>query len=219
MKRLIGGFLVAAMLAFAGDARLSEATMRGDHNAVTTLLSQGVDIDGAQGDGSTALHWAAFNDDLETTKVLIAAGANVKVTTREGAITPLLMACTNGNAAIIEALLKAGADANSVKANGTTALMLAASSGSAEAVKVLLDRGASVNAKESVHGQTALMFAAALNRDAAIKVLTAHGAEVNTATPVRKMERVRFDQDGNIVEERPAPKPTADGKAPAPDAQ
>ncbi len=63
-------------------------------DAVTYLLSQGVDIDGAQGDGSTALHWAAFNDDLETTKMLLAAGANVKVTTREGGITPLFMACT-----------------------------------------------------------------------------------------------------------------------------
>src|ERR1700722_18659544 len=206
MKRLIGGFLVAAMLAFAGDARLSEATMRGDHNAVTTLLSQGVDIDGAQGDGSTALHWAAFNDDLETTKALLAAGANVKVTTREGGITPLFMACTNGNGPIMEALLKAGADANSVKANGTTALMLAAASGNSQAVKILLDHGAKVDAKESVHGQTALMFAAALNRDAVVGVLLAHGADANIATSVRKMEHVRFDQDGNVVEDRPAPR-------------
>src|ERR1700689_2554336 len=107
MKRLIGGFLLSAALVFAGDARLSEAAMRGDHAAITSLLSQGVDIDGAQGDGSTALHWAAFNDDLETAKALLAAGANVKVSTREGGITPLFMACTNGNAAIVEALLKA----------------------------------------------------------------------------------------------------------------
>jgi ankyrin repeat protein len=198
------GLLLVSTLAYASDARLSEAAMRGDRAAVATLLKQGVDIDGAQGDGSTALHWAAFNDDLETTKILVAAGANVKVTTREGAITPLFMAANNGNAAIIEVLLKAGAGANSVKANGTTVLMLAASSGNADAVKILLDRGADVNAKESVHGQTALMFAAALNRDAAIRVLLAHGADPNIATTVRKMERVRFDQDGNVVEDRPA---------------
>lgn len=201
---LIGGFLISTALVFASDARLSEAAMRGNHAAVTSLLSQGVDIDGAQGDGSTALHWAAFNDDLETTKALLAAGANVKVSTREGGITPLFMACTNGNPAIIEALLKAGADANSVKANGTTALMLAASSGNAQAVKILLDRGAKVDAREAVHGQTALMFAAALNRDAVVTMLLAHGADPNIATAVRKMERVRFDQDGNVVEDRPA---------------
>ncbi len=198
------GLLLISTLAFAADSRLSEAAMRGDRAAVVSLLKQGVDIDGAQGDGSTALHWAAFNDDLDTAKILIAAGANVKVTTRDGAITPLFMAATNGNAAIIEALLKVGAGANSVKANGTTALMLAASSGNPEAVKILLDHGASVNARESVHGQTALMFAAALNREAAIRVLLAHGADPNLVTTVRKLERVRFDQDGNVVEDRPA---------------
>jgi uncharacterized protein len=199
---LMAGFLLASMFAVAGDARLSEAAMRGDKSAVQALLSQGVDIDGAQGDGSTALHWAAFNDDIETTKMLLAAGANVKVTTREGAITPLFMASTNGNAAIIEALLKAGADVHSVKANGTTALMLAAASGNPEAVKMLLDHGASVNAKELVHGQTALMFAAALNRDKVVGVLLGHGADPNISTSVHKMERVRFDQDGNVVEEQ-----------------
>jgi len=93
--------LMTSALVLASDARLSEAAMRGDRNAVSALLKEGVDIDGVQGDGSTALHWAAFNDDLETTKILLAAGANVKVTTREGGITPLFMACTNGNAAIV----------------------------------------------------------------------------------------------------------------------
>jgi ankyrin repeat protein len=195
--------LIAATLICASDSRLSDAAARGDKATVRALLQQSVDIDGPQGDGSTALHWAAFNDDLETVNLLIAAGANVKVTTREGAITPLFMACQNGNAAMIEALLKAGAGANAVKANGTTALMVAASSGSAAAVKVLLDRGANANAKESVHGQTALMFAAALNRAAVIKVLLANGADPNIATDVRKLERVRFDQDGNVVEDRP----------------
>jgi uncharacterized protein len=212
MKILSATFLLATSLAFASDARLSEAAMRGDRNSVVSLLKESVDIDGAQGDGSTALHWAAFNDDLETAKALLAAGANVKVTTREGGITPLFMACTNGNAAIIEALLKAGADVNAVKPNGTTALMLAAASGNPQAVKMLLDRGAKVDAKEAVHGQTALMFAAALNRDAVIGVLLEHGADPNAATSVKKMEHVRFDQDGNVVEDRPAPR---GGRGPA----
>jgi ankyrin repeat protein len=193
---------VAASL-WASDARLSEAAMQGDKEAVRSLLKQRVDVDAAQGDGSTALHWAAFRDDLEMVKMLLAAGANVKAATREGAITPLFMACTNGNAAIIEALLNAGAGPNSVNANGTTALMTSAASGGVDAVKVLLAHGAGVKAKESAHGQTALMFAAALNRDAVIRVLMAHGAEPNMATAVRKVERVRFDQDGNVVEERP----------------
>ena len=97
----------------------------------------------------TALHWAASRTIWRWRKLLLAAGADVKAATREGAITPLFMACTNGSAAMIEALLKAGADANSTKSNGTTPLMIAAASGSADAVKVLLDHGAEVNAKEN----------------------------------------------------------------------
>jgi ankyrin repeat protein len=216
-KAWIGGLCVAASL-WAGDARLSEAAMQGDREAVRSLLKQRVDVDSAQGDGTTALHWAAFRDDLEMVKMLLAAGANVKTATREGAITPLFMACTNGNAAIIEALLKAGAAPNSVNANGTTALMTSAASGSVDAVKVLLAHGADVKAKESAHGQTALMFAAALNRDAVIRVLMAHGAEPNVATAVRKVERVRFDQDGNVVEERPGGGRGAPANAKAQDA-
>lgn len=189
--------------AIASDTRLSEAAMRGDSTAVKALLKDRVDVDAPQGDGTTALHWAAFRDDLDMVKMLLAAGANVRVASREGAITPLFLACTNGNAPVMEALIKAGADANSVKANGTTALMIAASSGSVDAVKVLLSHGAEVNAKESAHGQTALMFAAALNRDVVIRELVAHGAQANITSAANKITRVRYDQDGNIVEDRP----------------
>ena len=202
VRIMIAGLWTLGVLCAAGDTRLSEAAMQGNSDAVRTLLKEKVDVDAAQGDGTTALHWAAFRDDLEMVKWLLAAGANVKATTREGAITPLFMACTNGNAAIIGAMLKAGADANAVNGNGTSALMTAASSGSVDAVKLLLDRGADVKTKEHVHGQTALMFAAALNRYEVVKLLMARGAEPNVATEVRPVARVRFDQDGNIVEDR-----------------
>lgn len=203
-KSLIGGLCAAMLLSAATDTRLADAAQQGDKDAVRSLLRQKADINAAHGDGATALHWSAYNDDLEMVKILLAAGADPNVTTREGSITPLFMACTNGDAAMIEALIKAGADAKSVKSNGTTALMTAAASGSVDAVRVLLDHGAEINAKESAREQTALMFAAALNRDAVIKLLLARGADANISTPVKKMERVRFDQDGNIVEDRPA---------------
>lgn len=202
-KSLISGLCMAVLVSAAGDTRLSEAAMQGNKDTVRTLVKQRVDVDASQGDGTTALHWAAFRDDLDMAKMLIAAGANVRAETREGAITPLFMACTNGNAAMIDLLLTSGADANSVKANGTTALMTASASGSADAVKALLDHGADVNAKESVHGQTALMFAAALNRDAVVRVLMAHKGDPNITTKVNPVTRVRFDQDGNIVEDKP----------------
>lgn len=187
----------------AADTKLADAAMQGDKATVQSLIRQHVDVNAPQGDGSTALHWAAYRDDAEMVRMLIAAGANVKAATREGAITPLFMACTSGDAAIVGALLTAGADPNSVKSNGTTALMIAAESGGVDAVKMLVDRGANVNAKEAAHGQTALMFAAAQNRESVVRFLLGHGADANVATAVRKLEKVRFDQDGNIVEDRP----------------
>lgn len=202
-KAILAALLLSAVAFAAGDTRLSEAAMQGNKALVQQLLKQGVDVDGAQGDGSTALHWAAFHDDLDMVKLLIAAGANVKVATAEGAITPLFMACQNGDGAIIEALLAAGADANARNANGTTPLMTAASSGSIDAVKVLLAHKAEVNTVEEAHGQTALMFAAALNRDGVVRFLLAHGAQPNVTSKVTKVERVRFDQDGNVVQDRP----------------
>src|SRR5260370_32197130 len=121
MRIFIGALSMAVLLSAApSDTRLSDAAMQGDKDAVRSLLKQKIDVNAPQGDGTTALHWAAYRDDLEIVKLLLASGANVQAATREGAITPLLMACQNGSAAIIEALLKAGPDANAVKSNGTT---------------------------------------------------------------------------------------------------
>jgi ankyrin repeat protein len=92
-------------------------------------------------------------------KALIAARADVKAATREGA-TPLYLASVNGDAAAIAALLKAGADPNQTLRQGKTALMEASRSGNVEAIRVLLDHGADVKAKESLRGTTALMWAA-----------------------------------------------------------
>src|SRR5258707_11588456 len=125
---LIAATLTTTILS-AADTRLADAAHRGDLEAVRSLIKQKADVNAAPGDGAIALHWAAYQDDLEMARLLLAAGANVKATTRVGEITPLFMACTNGNAAMIEAFLKAGADANSVKTNATTALMIAAASG------------------------------------------------------------------------------------------
>ena len=80
--------------------------MKRDTEAVRTLLKNGEDVNAAQGDGMTALHWAARNGDAELTQMLLYAGANVKATTRLGGYTPLLMAADQGHAAVIAALLE-----------------------------------------------------------------------------------------------------------------
>src|SRR5205807_3578904 len=122
-----------------------DAAMRGNRDAVRSLLEKKSDVNARQTDGTTALHWAVRSDDLETADVLIRAGANVSAANREGA-TPLLLASENGNAAMIEKLIKAGADPNTpLTKYGDTALMMAARTGKTDAIKALLDHKAAVN--------------------------------------------------------------------------
>ncbi len=195
---LLSGTLLVVTAAVV-DSRLADAVMNGDRDAATALLKQKVDVNSPQGDGTTALHWAAYKNDVEIAQLLVSAGASVRVTTRNGAITPLIMAARNGSAAMIELLLKAGADANSADTNGTTALMHASLSGNADAVNLLLARGAQINAREKQNGQTALMFAAWENRPAVIKTLAAHGADLSVTTKTMKLERETIDENGNPI--------------------
>jgi ankyrin repeat protein len=168
-----------------------------------SLLQQKPDVNAPEGDGMTALHWAAVRDDSQLASLLLSRGADVEARTRHNAMTPIFLASGNGGVATLRLLLKAGADPNSVNGNGTTALMTAASSGNPESVQLLLDHGANVHAKETVRGQTALMFAAALNRDEVIRLLVARGADPNITTVVRETERIRFDQYGRVHYVRP----------------
>jgi ankyrin repeat protein len=174
----------ALCLAFSDDARVADAAMRRDSATLRSLLKQGADVNAAQGDGMTALHWAARLGDADVAQMLVYAGANVRATTRLGAYTPLFMASQAGHARVIDTLLKAGADPKATTTSGTTPLMAAAASGNADAVTRLLDRGSDVHAKESARGETALMFAAAYNRVDAMKVLIAAGADVKATTKV-----------------------------------
>ena len=173
------GALVVATVMFAqgaGKSDVADAAMRGDKTAVRTLIQQKADVNAAQVDGATALHWAIYRDDEEMVDLLIRAGANVKAANRDGA-TPLAMAALYGKPALIGKLLKAGADAKEVAANGQTALMLAARNGNPDAIKVLIEGGANVNARETRRGTTALMWAAEQKHPAAVKALLAGGAD------------------------------------------
>ena len=165
-------FLVAA----GGDLPLVDAARNADAGAVRALIQKGANVNAAEGDGTTALHWAADRDDLATVDLLIRSGARVNAANDLGA-TPLWAACLNGNPAIVRRLLQAGANPNAALLLGETPLMVAARSGNAEVVEQLAARGATVNAR-AARGQTALMWAVSQRHPDVVKVLLAHGADV-----------------------------------------
>jgi uncharacterized protein len=178
--------LVVAMLLSTVDARaaapaalVADAAEKLDRATLRALLRQKADVNAPQADGMTALHWAAYQDDLEMVTLLVRAGANVKAPNRYG-VTPLSLACTNGNSEIVERLLKAGADPNTTLPGGETALMTAARVGSVASVKALLARGADVHAVDERRGQTALMWAAAEGHANVVELLIELGADVRT---------------------------------------
>jgi ankyrin repeat protein len=173
--------LACASVFAAAPSPVADAAMKSDAQTVRRLLSQKADVNAPQADGATAIHWAAYSNNLELAEILIAAGANVKAANRDGA-TPLYLAAHNGNAAMIERLLKAGADPNEKNQRGETPLMFAARSGNTGAIKVLLDRQADVNAKETLRGTTPLMWAADQRHAEAVRLLAQRGADVSAAS-------------------------------------
>jgi len=162
----------------AADLKLIDAVKSGDAKTVRSLLALHAEVNAAEADGFTALHWAAQRDNLEIADLLLKSGANVKAAS-EYNITPLSLACTNGDARMIERFLEAGADANATSEQGQTALMTAALTGKVDAVKLLLSHGAKVNVKEPWKGQTALMWAASEGNADAAGMLIEFGADVN----------------------------------------
>src|SRR5437899_2239743 len=200
MKRVLGGcvamFLSAAGFA-ASSSDVADAVMKENKQAVRSLLQKKADVNGAQVDGTTALHWAVRWDDLETADLLIRAGANVSAATRAGA-TPLQLAATNGNGAMIEKLIKAGADPNApLTKYGDTALMMAARTGKPDAIKALVDNGAQINAVETWGGTTALMWAVSESHPDAVKLLIDRGANANIRSKIVPSEGRRGGSTGN----------------------
>ena len=175
---LLAGFATGAA---AQSPPLIEAVRNADLDAASVHLRQaGSDVNAAEADGMTALHWAAHLDNLEAVRLLLRAGANVGAATAFG-VTPMRLAATNGSAAMLEALLAAGADPDASIGDGETALMTVARTGSVDAIRVLSEHGSDVDAALD-GGQTALMWAAAEGHAAAVTALIAAGADVAART-------------------------------------
>ncbi|MEC7847070.1 MAG: ankyrin repeat domain-containing protein, partial [Gemmatimonadota bacterium] len=83
---LMGTLMFGVLLSGATllDSPVADAAMDGDIEAVRALLTEGADVNAPQGDGMTALHWAAEAGDVEMVGMLLYAGANLQGVTRLG---------------------------------------------------------------------------------------------------------------------------------------
>jgi len=177
---ILAALLVVAVLAADGRPPIVDAARRGDRAALHAIVQAGRGADvanTADADGTTALHWASYRDDLESAVLLIRAGARVNAANDLGA-TPLWAAAQNGSEAMVRTLLAAGANPNAPLLAGETPLMVAARAGKPRVVEQLIAKGADVNAR-AARKQTALMWAASQQHPDVVKVLLAHGADVS----------------------------------------
>jgi ankyrin repeat protein len=202
-QHVVGWCLVAALLTAgtlsAADSPLVEAVKKGDTASVRALLKQRTNVNAREADGSTALHWAAHLDNLETADALIRAGATVNPANDAGA-TPLWLATENGSAAMVGRLLQAGADPNTALPSGETPLMTASRAGSIQAVQLLLRRGANPNAKENWREQTALMWAVAHQHTDVVRALIEGHADIHAKSKAwYELTNPSGDADGSGV--------------------
>ena len=116
--------LFVGNLAAAADRRLVEAARNQDREAAFALLKQNVDVNVAQADGATALHWAAHWNDVPLADALLRAGATVDAATDLG-VTPLAVACGDGTADMVRRLLQSGADSSAVSLGSSATVTMA----------------------------------------------------------------------------------------------
>jgi ankyrin repeat protein len=164
----------------AGDT--ISAVKNGDKVTLRALIQKKADVNAAEADGSTALQWASYRDDLESADLLLRAGAKVNAANDLG-VTPLWSASENGSSAMVRRLLVAGANPNAALLAGETPLMVAARSGFPDVVEQLLNKGANPNVRGS-RGQTALMWAVAQKHPGVVKVLIGHHADIRLMSDV-----------------------------------
>ena len=182
---VVTGLLVAghaASLRAAEGPSLIDAVRKSDTRTVRALLTQRVDVNAATADGTTALQWASYRDDLESADLLIRAGAKVNAANDLGA-TPLWTASMNGSAGMVRRLLQAGADPNMALLLGETPLMAAARSGNLDVVTQLIDKRANLNAR-GPRGQTALMWAVSQQHPEIVSILVSRGADIHARSDV-----------------------------------
>jgi ankyrin repeat protein len=169
-------------------ATLLESIRGGDHFTASALVKDGADVNVAESNGTTPLHWAVHHGNVDLVKQLLKAGADVNVANNYGA-TPISEAAVLGDYALMKVLLDAGADPDSTNPDGQTPLMVVARSNNLDTAQLLLKHGADVNATEQWKGQNAVIWAAAQSQPAMLKLLLEAGGDPDLRSMINPRER------------------------------
>jgi TPR repeat protein len=177
----------AARPDYVAPQSLQDAAKAGDVESLKALLAKGADINAKDGDGITALVWAAIRSQPAAADLLLANGATVDAATSDSS-TALLFAARSGETDIVRALLRKGADVNARNSSGITALQLAAKGSLADPVRALLEGGADPNPADDA-GYTPMYYAAASGNLAIATQLLARHADVNATLKTQQPPR------------------------------
>lgn len=137
-----------------GNTLLMQTVQRSNMDFFDYLLKRRARINTRNRNGETALSLAAYKGKLPFVKRLVEAGADVNLY----GWPPLIYASFNGHAAVVDYLLKKGAEVNATTDNGSTALLFAARFGHLEVVELLLQNNADPNLANE-RGATAIDWA------------------------------------------------------------
>src|SRR5215475_134513 len=204
-RRIALGLAIAALASVANAQTLADRIQAGDRKAALAMIASGADVNKAQPDGSTPLHWAAYRVDRELVQTLLKKGAKADVVNRYGA-SPLAEAARVADVDLAGMLLEAGADANASNEDGQTALMLAGRTGNVAVAELLVKHGADVNRRERFKDQSAVMWAAGENHPEMVAFLVSKGADLSIRarstdwpTQISNEPRVQYRPTGGLT--------------------
>ena len=197
--------LVVPAAAQAPAAALADRIAAGEREAALSMIAGGADVNQAQPDGTTPLHWAVYRVDRELVEALLARGARPDVVNDYGS-SPLAEAVNVADVGLVDLLLEAGADANVANQDGQTPLMLAARTGAVAVAERLVASGADVNRREAYREQSAVMWAASQGHAEMVRFLVSRGADLSVRaaatdwpSQISSEPRVQYRPSGGLT--------------------
>lgn len=180
MKAVANG-LAGSKRSKAGSESSEESDANSEHIRSVLNLKSSVQLDDGTKKTWTPLHCAAYYDHIESARSLLSNGAEVNVRDNDQG-TPLVYAAQKGNLAIVELLIKKGADieaATTKETDALNALNVASRYGRLDVVKFLISKKAKLDVPNECTW-CPLDYAAFQDHSDVIKVLIEAGAPVNT---------------------------------------